>query len=77
MDMKRDRSLATFEGTVEQGRIRLSDNVRLPEKTRVFVVVPDLEVERLARVASPRLANKHEASDFKLEVFEAPDDAKL
>ena len=77
MDKKQDRGFATFEGTVEQGRIRLSGNVRLPEKTRVFVVVPDLEVERLARVASPRLANKHQSSDFKLEVFEARDDAKL
>ena len=77
MDIKQDQSLAAFEGTVEQGRNRLDGNVCLPEKTRVLVVVPHFEVERLARVASPRLANKHQASDFKLEVLEAPDDAKL
>jgi hypothetical protein len=74
MNKKQDRSLATFEGIVEQGRIRLRANVSLPENTRVFVVVPDLEIERLARVMSPRLASKDQASDFRLEVLEAPDD---
>ncbi|MBI4601073.1 MAG: hypothetical protein HY721_03845 [Planctomycetes bacterium] len=77
MNKKQDRSVAAFEGTVEQGRIRLRDNVRLPENTRVFVVVPDLGVERVAQVATPRLADKRQASDFKLEVSEAPADAGL
>jgi len=30
----------TYEGTVENGQIKLSETVHLPEHTRVFVVVP-------------------------------------
>ena len=30
----------TFEGTVENGQIKLPETVHLPEHTRVFVVVP-------------------------------------
>ena len=36
-------SVATFQGTVEEGRVKLAANVRLPEKARVYVVVPDFE----------------------------------
>lgn len=30
----------TYEGTVENGQIKLRDTVHLPDHTRVFVVVP-------------------------------------
>jgi hypothetical protein len=33
--------VTTYQGTVERGRIKLAPNVRLPEKAKVFVVVPD------------------------------------
>lgn len=36
-------SVTTFQGTVENGQVRLPANVSLPEKTKVYVVVPDLE----------------------------------
>lgn len=36
-------SVKTFQGTVEEGHIKLAANVRLPEKARVYVVVPDFE----------------------------------
>ncbi len=32
--------IVTLEGIVEQGKIKLKDNVHLPEKTRVYVIVP-------------------------------------
>ncbi len=35
--------VTTFQGTVENGQVRLPANVSLPEKTKVYVVVPDLE----------------------------------
>jgi hypothetical protein len=35
----------TYEGTVENGRIKLPDTVHLPDHTKVFVVVPDTRVE--------------------------------
>jgi antitoxin component of MazEF toxin-antitoxin module len=33
----------TFPGTVENGLVRFAADVRLPENTRVYVVVPDYE----------------------------------
>ena len=35
--------VTTFQGTVENGQVRLADDVRLPEKAKVYVVVPDFE----------------------------------
>lgn len=35
--------VTTFQGTVQNGQVRLADDVILPENTKVFVVVPDLE----------------------------------
>ena len=35
--------ISTFSGTVEDGQVKLSANVHLPEKTKVYVVVPDFE----------------------------------
>lgn len=63
-------SIATFEGVVEQGQIRLKSGVQLPEKTRVFVIVPDIQIERSVRVHSPRLAHPEQAVDFELEIVE-------
>jgi hypothetical protein len=36
-------SVTTFSGTVEGGQVKLAANVHLPEKTKVYVVVPDLD----------------------------------
>ena len=35
--------IATYGATVENGQIRLSEPVRLPERAKVFVVVPGVE----------------------------------
>jgi hypothetical protein len=35
--------VTTFSGTVEDGQVKLAANVRLPEKAKVFVVVPDFD----------------------------------
>jgi len=67
----------TLEGIVEDGQIRLKSNVRLPERTKVYVVVPDIQVERVVRVVSPRLAHPEQATDFKMGVFENTSDADL
>lgn len=34
-------SIATFQGTVENGQVRLEVDARLPEKAKVHVIVPD------------------------------------
>jgi hypothetical protein len=72
MDQRQGVSVQTFEGTVEEGQIRLKGNVRLPDKTRVFVIVPDGQVEQPSRVSSPRLANRCQVADFELEVVGDP-----
>ena len=58
----------TLEGVIEQGQIRLKTNVRLPDNTRVFVVVPSIQVEQVAHVYSPRLAESEQAADFEMEM---------
>ena len=69
--------ITTYEGIIENGQIRLPANVQLPEKAKVYVVVPDVEMKSLAYVASPRLVHSEQAADFKKEVLEEIDDASL
>ena len=67
--------VVTLEAVVEDGVIRLPKDVRLPDQTKVYVVVPGMQVERAGRIASPRLARPEQAADFALEVSEAEADA--
>ena len=64
-------SVITLEGVVEDGRIRLTDSSILPEKTRVYVIVPDAPPMR-PRIWSPRLADPSQIDDFAIEVCESP-----
>jgi hypothetical protein len=68
-------SVMTFEGIVENGQIRLPPDVALPERAKVFVVVPGLEVKKKAQVLSPRLAHPEQAKDFIKEIVEVEPDA--
>ena len=68
-------SVATFEGIVEDGQIRLKDGIRLPEKAKVYILVPEMPVRPVARVLTPRLAHPEQSADFKLEVSEEVTDA--
>ncbi len=36
-------SIATFQGTVENGQVHLAADIRLPEKAIVYIVVPNFE----------------------------------
>ena len=63
-------ALTTYEGVVEKGKIRLTTRVRLPENTKVYVVVPENEQKKVARMASPRLVHRKQAADFKMTVSE-------
>jgi len=62
--------VTTFEGIVENGQIRLPATVRLPERAKVYVVIPDVEIQTVAYIGSPRLAHPEQAADFKKEVVE-------
>jgi len=35
--------VTTFQGEIENGQVRLTTDVRLPDKTKVYVVVPEFE----------------------------------
>ncbi len=65
--------IVTLEGIVEQGKIKLKDNVHLPEKTRVYVIVPQLESTTGNHVYSPRLAHPEQARNFKMQIIEDSD----
>ena len=64
-------SVTAHEGIVENGHIRLPENVQLPEQTRVVVVVsrPGAAMPA-AHLRSPRLAVPEQASDFVLQVVD-------
>lgn len=68
-------SIITLEGVVDNGEIRLTSNVRLPENTKVYVVVPDFEIEQRASIHSPRLAQPQHTADFEMEIIEEPPSA--
>jgi len=65
-----------FEATVENGRIELPPEARLPEHTRVRVVV-EVGEPRVYRMLSPRLADPEQAADFQMDVSPEPVDADL
>lgn len=69
--------VATYEATIENGQIRLTQPVSLPEHARVYVVVPGVEDVPRYHIASPRLARPGHAADFVKEVTEEPRDAVL
>ena len=70
-------AISTFEGIVEDGQIRLHDNVRLPDNTRVYVVIPDLEAVPQARIYSPRLVHPEQMADFAKQIVEVSADADV
>ena len=65
--------ITTYEGVVEKGKIRLKSGVKLPENVKVYVIVPDLQAQKkkTARVLTPRLTHRKQASDFKMKVSKA------
>ena len=69
--------VTTFEGIVENGQIRLPATVRLPERAKVYVVIPDVEIQTVTYIGSPRLVHPEQAADFKKEVVEELPDASL
>jgi hypothetical protein len=61
--------VTAFEGVIENGQIRLNENIDLPEKTKVYVIIPSLEAPRIFHIYSPHLAHPEQAVDFKKEVI--------
>jgi len=70
-------SVTTFEGIIENGQIRLPASVRLPDKAKVYVVIPHVEIRPVAYIGSPRLVHPEQVEDFKKEVIEEMTNAGL
>jgi hypothetical protein len=71
------RKLTTYEGIVENGHVTLPPNTDIPEKTRVYVLVPDAETRKPLYIASPRLVHPEQAKDFELQVIDDLTDADV
>ncbi len=69
--------VATYEGFIENGKVRLPDNIHLPERAKVYVIVPDVALESLAYIGSPKLVHPEQAEDFKKEVIQEINDASI
>jgi hypothetical protein len=69
--------LTTIEGVVENGKIRLHEDVVLPEAARVFVIIADPQASPSAHIHTPRLADPRQAGDFRKKVIEVSDNAGL
>jgi hypothetical protein len=61
-------SVTTFEGVIENGRVRLPEGVVIPEKQTVFVVVPDPVQPMTRTIPSVRLADPDDAAKFEMKV---------
>ena len=68
-----------LEGVVQNGQIRLREQVSLAENTKVYVIVADslAKAPPVAYVRSPRLAHPEQAADFRKQVLELSDNAQL
>ena len=70
-------NLATYEGVVENGQVKLPADADIPDQTRVYVLVPDADAQRTHYIASPRLVHREQAKDFEKQVIEDVTDAGI
>ena len=72
-------TILTYEGVVEKGKIRLKPGVKLPENAKVYVIIPDLQMDekKVIRMLTPRLVNRKQAADFKMQVTEVKHNARI
>ena len=69
-------SVMTFEATIENGQVALPAALKLPDHTKVYVVVPD-QRPLVPLVGSPRLLHPEQAVFFIKEVSEEAENAEL
>lgn len=69
------RKLSTYEGVVENGQVRLPPDADIPEKTRVYVLVPNGDTGLTQQIVSPHLVHPEQAKDFEKKIIEDLTDA--
>ncbi len=55
--------VTTIEGIVKNGQIQITEDVKLPEMAKVYIVIPPTETVK--KIMSPRLVNKADAKSFE------------
>jgi hypothetical protein len=70
-------SVLALEAVVDHGLIRLPPDVKLPDRTRVYVIVPANLAQKKGRIVSPRLVHPEQSRELVMEVSEECDDAGL
>ncbi len=63
-------SLITYEGTVEQGQVKLLEDIRLPEKATVYIIILDPSTEQgFAQRTKPDLDEMvaHMPADYQVQ----------
>lgn len=63
-------SVTTLEGTVVNGKIRLNEGIVLPEQAKVYILVPDFQIQPVARVLSPRVTEARQQEAFQKTLIE-------
>jgi hypothetical protein len=72
-------AIATYEGVVEKGKIRLKTGVKLPENAKVYIIVPDAKTDKKKpiQILSPSLAHRKDATRFKMVVTKEKPNARV
>jgi hypothetical protein len=70
-------TITTYEGVIEKGKIRLKTSIRLPDNTKVYVLVPEMQTKKTVRITSPRLVHRKQVADFKMEISEDNSNARV
>ena len=66
-----------IKGIVENGKVRLTENISLPENANVYVIVENSSQSLSAQIRTPRLANPKQAADFRKQIVEISDNASI
>ena len=70
-------AVVAYEAIVENGQIRLTTPVQLPNQTKVYVIVPEGTASPSAAIWGPRLVHAEDAQAFRMEVHPETPDAAL
>lgn len=60
-------SVTTLRGIIENGQVRLPEEVVLPERQSVYVLVPDAIATSIRSVPGVRLTNPDDAAKFEMK----------
>ena len=69
--------LTAIEGVVENGKIRFTENISLPENARVYVIVTDASLPKAPRIRSPHFVDRAQAALYRKQVVELPPNDQL